>query len=690
MTSGDVGGTATQTLDQAVAHLNEGRARQAEVLVRQVLQAEPDNHAAVNLLGMIALNTGHASEAVEILSHAVQLQRREAEYHSNLAVALLSTNRAVEGEAALLAALQLKPAHAMANFNLGLLSLQNGRFEDARRSLEKAVRRMPHNPAALNALGVAHSKCGKPAKAVPLFRSVLEMQPGDLDTQLNLAGALTEMGKAAEAITQCEALIEAHPGQGRLYFILAVALSAAKRGLDAAEAYEQAIALEPEFIDAHVNLSALYAERGDQDAALEHAGIACALRPGDVHLMINEARFLRDGGLGGDALAACDRILALEPGNAEALGIRITVLQNDGRFDEARDLGAEIDALPLLLALSQDADFTFSDQNIRRLKDAATDNATDSGAAARAWFALGKIHHNRGEYDTAFDYIARGNRLRNSAYDWSQADEDALLATWKDTFTADSLKANEGMGRDSERPVFIVGMLRSGTTLVEQIIASHKDAAGAGELSDIQIMADKLARGSSSGTPYPACLKELDSATADALAAQYLERLDRVSSTVARVTDKMPGNAWHLGLISRLFPKARVIHCHRDPMATCFSIYQQIFPGYHPYAYDLAKLGRRQRNHARLMDHWRKILPLPILEVGYEDLVADQEGQSRRILEFCGLDWDARVLDFHQTPRNVQTASLWQVRQPIYTAAVEGWRAYEKFLGPLQEALSAD
>ena len=406
--------------------------------------------------------------------------------------------------------------------------------------------------------------------------------------------------------------------------------------------------------------------------------------------MVNEARFLRDGGFGAEALAACDRILALAPGNADALGIRITVLQNNGHFDDARALGAEIDALPVLLALSQDTGFTFNDGNIQRLRNAATDKTTESCQAARAWFALGKIHHNRGKYDTAFDFFARGNRLRDAAYDWTEADEQALLATWKDTFTADFLNSNATMGRNSERPVFIVGMLRSGTTLVEQIIASQRTAAGAGELSDIQIMADNLARNSPNGQPYPACVQELDSATAARLSKQYLEHLDRVSGTAVRVTDKMPGTAWHLGLISRLFPKARVIHCNRDPMAMCFSIYQQIFPGYHPYAYDLAKLGRRQRSHIQLMDHWRDVLPLPILDVGYEDLVADQEGQSRRILEFCGLDWDARVLDFHQTQRNVQTASLWQVRQPIYSNALDAWRAYEKFLGPLEKALSAD
>lgn len=687
MAPGKANDPAQQTLSQAVAHLNAGRARQAEVLIRQVLETQPDNHAGLNLLGAIALNTGHAPQAVEIFSRAVSLHGGEAEYHCNLGVALLNANRGDEGEAALQAALRLRPDHPMANFNMGLCDLQAGRFQEARRHLETAAKKTPPDFAVLNALGVAHSKCGAPDKAVRLFRSVLEGQPDNVDARLNLAGALTEMGETKEAVEIYRQLIAAYPGQARFHFDLGVALSEARRDLDAIAAYEQALALEPQFVDAHVNLSTLYADRGNHDAALEHTRTARTLKPGDRYIMVNEARILRDAGLGAEALAACDRILADAPDDADALGICMTVLQNQGRFAEARALAADSDAVPVLLALSQDADYAFSDDKIQRLVDAATDAAAAGAEAARAWFALGKIHHDRGEYERAFDFYKRGNALRDAAYDWTADNEQALFAGLTAAFPAAFFKTATGMGRDSERPVFIVGMPRSGTTLVEQIIASHGAAAGGGELPDIQVMADTLAPTLGAAEAYPACMAELDAAAADRLAGQYLEHLARLSATAARVTDKMPENYLHLGLIARILPKARIIHCRRDPMATCFSIFQQIFAGYHPYAYDLAKLGRRYRNYERLMRHWREVLPLPILDVAYEDIVADQQGQSRRILEFCGLEWDARVLDFHATERNILTASLWQVRRPIYTGAVQGWRAYESFLGPLEEAL---
>ncbi|MDP6691697.1 MAG: sulfotransferase [Alphaproteobacteria bacterium] len=688
MAPGKANTPSARILNQAAAHLNEGQTRQAEVLIRDVLQSEPDNHEALNLFGSIALNSGHAPQAVEIFSRAAHLHGAEAEYHCNLGVALLQSDRMDEGEAALHAALKLKPAHGLANFNLGLCDLQSGRFDDARRRLEKAVRRMPKNLSALNALGVAHSKCGKPAKAVQLFRAVLKAQPDDPDARLNLAGALTETGKTDEAIGLYEQLIADYPGEARLHFNLGVALAAASLDQRAISACQQALVLEPDMVEAHVNLSSLYADRGNQDGALEHSKAASALRPGDIHIMINEARALRDSGMGTDALAACDRILDLAPGDADALGIQMNVLQNDGRFAEARTLAAGATPLPVLLALAQDQDYTFADGDIQSLKDAATASGADPGDAARAWFALARIHHGRRDFAAAFGFYKRGNALRDAAYNWSEADEQANLAAHLECFTATFFESHGRMGQDSGRPVFIVGMPRSGTTLVEQIIASHPDAAGGGEMSLVQTMADALTDGLGSAASYPACVADLDAATADALVAQYLEHLDRVSDTAARVTDKMPGNFWHLGLISRLFPKTRIIHCRRDAMATCFSIFQQMFAGYHPYAYDLGKLGRRQRSHDRLMEHWRQVLPLPLLDVAYEDLVADQEGQSRRIVEFCGLDWDEQVLNFHETRRNIQTASLWQVRQPIYTNALAGWRAYEEFLGPLREALS--
>lgn len=682
----------TQVLRQAADHVDSGRLQQGEALLRQVLATQPDNHEALNLLGVVALQAGHVPQAADLFARAIHLHDADAQYHCNLGVALLSANRPNEGEDALLAALRLKPSHPVANLNLGLRDLQAGRFEDARARLEKAVKKMPRHPTALNALGVAHSKCGYPAKALSYFRSVLKIQPGHFDAQLNMAGALTELKKPDEAIALYRRLIESHPDQARLYFNLGVALRLSQNVIAAIEAYEQALALEPRLVDAHVNASVLYSNMGDDEAALEHAKLAGQLRTNDVHIMLNEARMLFNAGLGDDAQAACERISAQFPDNTEALGIRIRALQNDGHFERARDLGAQAlmtdpNATFALAALSFDKNYTFSDENIERLKRFASSNESEPSLAIQAWFALGKIHHDRKDFERAFEFYKRGNAMRDAEFTWTDEDEDTLFTAQIKTCTEAFFKTAPAGGNDSERPVFIVGMPRSGTTLVEQIIASHADAAGAGELPTMHNISTALPHALGDAEPYPSCLTKLDAALTDRFARQYLDRLDRVSTTARRVTDKMPDNYLRLGLIQRLFPKARIIHCQRDPMATCFSIYQQNFKGFHPYAYDLTKLGRRYRNHERLMEHWRQVLPLPILDVAYEDLVQNQEEQSRRILAFCNLDWDEGVLNFHKTTRTVQTASLWQVRQPIYAGSLKSWRAYEAALEPLKIAL---
>lgn len=305
---------------------------------------------------------------------------------------------------------------------------------------------------------------------------------------------------------------------------------------------------------------------------------------------------------------------------------------------------------------------------------------------ARACFALGNIFRDRGEPAEAFACYRRANAIRDRDFPWTSSDEEAWFEGLTSTFTAPFFDARKGFGVDSERPLFIVGMPRSGTSLIEQIIASHPEVAGGGELSDIRSLADAPPSGGT-GLPFPRSVMQLTERMSQNLAKRYLGKLDDISSSAKHVTDKLPDNYQYLGIIALLLPRARVIFCRRDPMATCLSIYQQDFTGYHPYAYDLAKLGRRYRNHEHLLDHWRRVLPLRLLEVTYEDVVADQEGQSRRIMEFCGLEWTPQVLDFHRTARPVRTVSRWQVRQPIYRDAVDGWRAYEPFLGPLKDAL---
>ncbi len=315
-------------------------------------------------------------------------------------------------------------------------------------------------------------------------------------------------------------------------------------------------------------------------------------------------------------------------------------------------------------------------------------------------FALARALDAEGEYEQAFGYFQRGNRLKQSEYQqarayFQQGDQrkeaafdpaaqkefvDRLIAT----FTSDFFAERRGWGSEDEGPVLILGMPRSGTTLVEQILASHPEVKAGGELTHLRDLARALAAefpGLSS--PEAAASRE----QLEAMGEEYLSRIRALSAGSRLVTDKLPANFLRLGLIALWLPQAKVIHVRRNPFDTCLSIYFQHFEEGLPYSWDLAHVGAYYREYLRLMAHWRRVLPLPMLEVQYEDLVANQAEKTRDLLAYCGLSWDEPCLRFWETERAVDTASLWQVRQPIYTRSIGRWRHYEAHLGPLKQAL---
>jgi hypothetical protein len=260
-----------------------------------------------------------------------------------------------------------------------------------------------------------------------------------------------------------------------------------------------------------------------------------------------------------------------------------------------------------------------------------------------------------------------------------------------EAYTTEFFARTNLIGSESQRPIFIIGMPRSGTTLVEQILSSHPLVYGGGELETINhIVFNELLKDVKRDDQLPSYSKQLerlDQHGAERLCDLYLAHISELAGDEPRVTDKMPGNFFHLGLIALLFPQARIIHCRRQPFDLCLSCYFQNFVGPHYYAWNLENLGRYYQQYMRLMDHWRATLPIALLEVDYEEIVDDQEGVSRRLIDHCGLPWDEGCLDFHQNQRRVETASKWQVRQPIYRRSVDRWKNYEQFLGPLKQGL---
>jgi hypothetical protein len=335
--------------------------------------------------------------------------------------------------------------------------------------------------------------------------------------------------------------------------------------------------------------------------------------------------------------------------------------------------------------------YPLGDSEVHRIRTLLARPGLPPTDAPRLHFGLGVRADRTGAHDEAFDHFNRANALRRRLLQVAGTAHDAEEHhAWIEqiitTCDAAYFRHVAGLGRRTERPVFIVGMPRSGTSLVEQILASHPDVFGAGELRDIDLLAKKLPARWGGREAYPVCLRNLDAATTSFLADKYLERLARLNGPAIRVTDKMPMNFLNLGLIAALFPRARVIHCVRDPLDVCLSCYFQDFVGVN-FSCDLGDLASYYRDYERLMAHWRSVLPLPLLEVVYEELVEDQEAVSRRLVSFCGLNWDDRCLAFHQNRRLVHTASLVQVRQPIYKGSVGRWRHYAAHLRPLLEAL---
>jgi tetratricopeptide (TPR) repeat protein len=541
---------------------------------------------------------------------------------------------------------------------------------------------------------LAHHRAGRLDRAEALYRKFLEKSPGHADA-LHLLGIIAlARGDPDRAIRLIGRALTARPDFAEGHSNLGNAYRAACRFAEAAASYRRALALRPDFAAAHSNLAVVLGEQGDFAAAVASARRAVALDPQGGEARFNLAAVLRQlaanlrgmGDLDG-ATEGYREALTLRPGDAPLWNDLGRCFHALGRFDDAvaayrRAIALDPDFADPYRNLAACRELTAADAEIARI--AALAERTDLPAEERvaAGFALGKALDDSERYDEAFAAYDRANRLyraaRAEAGDRFDAAElsravDRSIAE----FTAEFFAGIRDWGNPSEVPVFIVGLPRSGTSLVEQIAASHSRVFGAGELRNIGETAAAL--GPSDGWTREAVRRAADG---------HLERLRAVGSGAERVIDKMPDNIFMLGVIAALYPAARVIFCRRDPRDIGLSCHFQKFSaGLLTFSYDLADCGRRIRETERLTAYWRCVLSLRWIDIHYEALVADLAGESRRLIGFLGLEWEPACLDFHRTERAVQTASSWQVRQPLYDRSVGRWRHYERHLAPLLEAL---
>ena len=572
-------------------------------------------------------------------------------------------------------------------------------------ALQQAVAAKPDDVGARRALAGALLAAGKLAEAEKQGLEIARRSPGYEGLKAlkaHLAAAYAARGKALhlegkhpEAIAALNKSVALHaPGTAQIHLLLGALWYAEKNREQAIAAWSKAVALDPRCAAAFMNLGKAFQKTGNNGRAIDAYRKALAVQPQHVPTHLELANLLYHEELLEECRQVCEAAVTLDPDSERAVAGLALVLERQGKVSEAYERllplikgGTKyVPAVTAFATVCQRLDppdphaVILLEQQVDR-PDLADQERQD------IYWSLAQVCDALAQPEAAFRYLQQAKMLQKEATAVKKQEFLQNLSNSMNAYTAERLARLPRARHDSQLPVFVVGMPRSGTTLTEQILASHPRVHGAGELTSIIGLART---GLQSGLPYPECLEHLTQDRVDKLASAHLARLRRLSREADRVVDKMPFNFLHLGLIELLFPRTRIIHCVRDPLDTCISIYFNRFPKELAFTQDLATLGLYYRRYREIMRHWQHVLKLRMFPFSYEALVAKPEEQIRRLVEFCGLDWDPACAKFYESKRVPKTFSYHQVRKPLYASSIGRHKAYEPFLGLLKESLGED
>jgi tetratricopeptide (TPR) repeat protein len=666
----------------------------ADELARTAAAAQPDNAEAAHMLGIVAYQSGKLNEAIEQLRRAVAIDPNVALYHANLGEMCRLAGDAGQALAAGRRALELNPDYAGAHSNVGIVLFDQGKFEQALEHHDRAVALDPNFTEAHSNRGNALQRLKRFTEAEQAYRRAIVLQPTFADAWNNLGTCLRELKRPEEAETVYRKTLELTPDNPDTLDNLALAVQDLERFDEAADLLRRALVVDPRSDKLHVHYATVLLNQKKVDDAAAAIERACALNPNSHDAVNIMGRVAFERGDLEASLAHHRRALVLKPDLADAYNNMGNVLKERGHLQQAHD--AFLEALRLdpnltgvYVNLADSKKFAPGDPHLAAMEGlAAKASGLSKTDRMQLDFALGKAYADLKDHARSFEHWLAGNAAKRTTVAYDEPAAFALFDQIAATFTHELINDKAGGGDPSAMPIFIIGMPRSGTTLVEQIIASHPAVHGAGELQTFNEVVLTVRGPDGNAVPYPDFVPALDAKALQRIGAAYIAEVRKLAPGTGRVTDKMPSNYYFAGLIRLALPNAKIIHTVRDPVDTCISCFSKLFSAEQNHTYDLGELGRYYRRYERLMAHWHRILPAgSILDVRYEDVVADVETQARRIIAYCGLPWHDDCLSFHKTDRPVRTASATQVRQPIYNSAVGRWRVYEPYLGPLLDAL---
>ena len=653
-----------QPLDEALALFQAGNFDSAEKIYRQIIASQPDNAQALGMLGMLCMQRGNWEEGVDHVNASLAIDPNRPDMLNNLGYALHMLGRYEEALASYDKAIALFPGHVSAHFNRGNTLQSLERYTEAVESYEKAAYFRPNHADTWINLGNVHKKQEHYELATACYRKAVALRPND-------------------------------PG---IHYNLGLAAGGLKQPKEALAHFRKAIALQPDYVDAHLSLADLLEELGRHNEALQNYEKMMSLAPDRDDVLAKKGHALHQLKRYKEAEAYLVEAITRQPNNVDALNNLGVLRMELGRNTEATEtfletIRKEKGSVSAYYHLALQGYLAGDDKLFKQLQEIyAHRNTVPDEICVYLCLAMGKALEDRKRYDEAFKAYEEGNQLHYLSHPWNEAAAEMTQNEITSFFTTDVFAKCEEIAtrlrlpQETRRPIFIVSMPRSGSTLIEQILSSHPLVFGAGELTLFDEITDGVQLPKQDAPGWEdACTRLRE------LGRRYLDEVWRLAPDAAYITDKMPATFQHLGLLKLMLPDAKIIHAMRDPRDTCWSCYTHRFTRGHNYSYDLGALGQYYMRYETQMRHWHEVLPAgSLLDVRYEDVVANPEHEVRRMLEYIGLPWDGACLKFHENKRPVNTASLNQVRQPLYSSSVARWKHFEKHLGPLLEIVGTD
>ena len=550
--------------------------------------------------------------------------------------------------------LGIKPKDAEARYTLGLALKDLGRTELAIEQFEKSIAVVANNAAVHRELGDAYTRLQRLDEAITPYQTALALQADDAGTIINLGDVFHGLHRYSQSIALYKQALAKEPDNVLVHRHLGASYQRIGQTRKAFKCFERALELRPDYVDARIKLAEVLREMGRAEEALAQVEQVIDLRPEEVQAHVILALILRELGEEERAIERFERILITNPGCGH-LYYQIAMLK------------PKQELIPVVEKLLGDPELPISDSIF-------------------CHFALGNIYRGSKSFDQAFSHFLEANTLYRKTFAYDAGEHALLIDGLIKAYSKSYFRRKRQFGSASQVPVFILGMPRSGSTLVEQIISSHASVHGAGELQAISSIILTITQQLEYANPYPECMSLFDKKMAEEYSARYLQELALHCPDAKHITDKFPGNYFKIGLIKTLFPDARIIHCQRNPLDSCLSIFFHCIQDW-KWSFDLTELGQYYLDYQRLMAHWQNLFPGEIFTVQYEELVMDQETVSKQLIDYLGLEWDEKCLDFHNNERDVRTISNMQVRKPMYKNSMNRWKHYEKHLQPLIDVL---